>query len=124
MLTAICDLMAKAYDLNWITTRDGNCSLRKGGSKTMYGFIKCNCMCICLIKATWCHKKETKIQYKEHAPNALNWKLIFARKKEKVKIEVFCSKRDTESADYNKIKCTYRKLFIKHERFWKKSLTI
>ena len=29
MITAIGDVMREAYKRNWITTRDGNCSLRK-----------------------------------------------------------------------------------------------
>ena len=36
MLTAIGDVMRRAYDRGWITTRDGNISLRKRGSKTLY----------------------------------------------------------------------------------------
>lgn len=36
MLTAIGDVMRRAYERGWITTRDGNISLRKRGSKTLY----------------------------------------------------------------------------------------
>lgn len=36
MLTAIGDVMRKCYDKGWITTRDGNISLRKRGSSTLY----------------------------------------------------------------------------------------
>ena len=36
MLTAIGDVMRECYDRGWITTRDGNVSLRKAGSKFMY----------------------------------------------------------------------------------------
>jgi L-fuculose-phosphate aldolase len=36
MLTAIGDVMRKCYDRGWITTRDGNISLRKARSNTIY----------------------------------------------------------------------------------------
>jgi ribulose-5-phosphate 4-epimerase/fuculose-1-phosphate aldolase len=36
MITAIGDVMRKCYDRGWITTRDGNASLRRGGSKCVY----------------------------------------------------------------------------------------
>lgn len=36
MLTAICDVMKRCYDRGWITTRDGNASLRRRGSNTVY----------------------------------------------------------------------------------------
>jgi L-fuculose-phosphate aldolase len=36
MLTAIGDVMRKCYENGWITTRDGNISLRKTNSKTLY----------------------------------------------------------------------------------------
>lgn len=36
MLTAIGDVMRKSYERGWITTRDGNISLRKTGSSTLY----------------------------------------------------------------------------------------
>lgn len=36
MLTAIGDVMRQLYDRGWITTRDGNVSLRKKDSKTLY----------------------------------------------------------------------------------------
>ena len=36
MLTAIGDVMRKSYERGWITTRDGNISLRKTGSGTLY----------------------------------------------------------------------------------------
>lgn len=36
MITAIGDVMRKCYDKGWITTRDGNASLRRGDSKTLY----------------------------------------------------------------------------------------
>ena len=36
MLTAMGDVMRKAYDKGWITTRDGNISLRMTGKDTMY----------------------------------------------------------------------------------------
>ena len=36
MLTAIGDVMRKCYDRGWITTRDGNISLRRKGSKVFY----------------------------------------------------------------------------------------
>jgi len=36
MITAIGDLMRRCYELGWITTRDGNCSLRRTGSKYLY----------------------------------------------------------------------------------------
>jgi L-fuculose-phosphate aldolase len=36
MLTAIGDVMRRCYDKGWITTRDGNISLRKRGSQTLY----------------------------------------------------------------------------------------
>ncbi len=36
MLTAIGDLMRECYRRGWVTTRDGNCSLRKRGSKYVY----------------------------------------------------------------------------------------
>ena len=36
MITAIGDVMREAYKRNWITTRDGNCSLRKSGKKVLY----------------------------------------------------------------------------------------
>jgi len=36
MLTAIGDVMREAYARRWITTRDGNASLRKTGSSTLY----------------------------------------------------------------------------------------
>jgi len=36
MLTAIGDVMRRCYDKGWITTRDGNISLRKRGSQALY----------------------------------------------------------------------------------------
>jgi L-fuculose-phosphate aldolase len=36
MITAICDVMQRCYERGWITTRDGNASLRRAGSKYMY----------------------------------------------------------------------------------------
>lgn len=36
MLTAIGDVMRRCYDKGWITTRDGNISLRRRGSHTLY----------------------------------------------------------------------------------------
>lgn len=36
MLTAIGDVMRRAYDKGWITTRDGNISLKRYNSSTMY----------------------------------------------------------------------------------------
>jgi len=36
MITAMGDVMRKAYDRGWITTRDGNVSLRRSGSDIMY----------------------------------------------------------------------------------------
>lgn len=36
MLTAIGDVMRRLYEIGWITTRDGNASLRKRGSKFLY----------------------------------------------------------------------------------------
>jgi len=36
MLTAIGDVMRKCYEKGWITTRDGNISLRRNNSSTLY----------------------------------------------------------------------------------------
>ena len=36
MLTAIGDVMRRCYDKGWITTRDGNVSLRRRSSQTLY----------------------------------------------------------------------------------------
>jgi ribulose-5-phosphate 4-epimerase/fuculose-1-phosphate aldolase len=36
MITAMGDVMRRAYDKGWITTRDGNISLRRSGSNIMY----------------------------------------------------------------------------------------
>lgn len=36
MITAIGDVMRRCYEKNWITTRDGNVSLRKKGSNYLY----------------------------------------------------------------------------------------
>lgn len=36
MITAIGDVMRRCYDKGWITTRDGNASVRKGGSNILY----------------------------------------------------------------------------------------
>ena len=36
MITAIGDVMRRAYEKGWITTRDGNVSLRRSRSKLMY----------------------------------------------------------------------------------------
>jgi|SRR6056300_987077 len=36
MLTAMGDVMRRAYEKGWITTRDGNISLRKAGKNTLY----------------------------------------------------------------------------------------
>jgi len=36
MITAIGDVMRRAYEKGWITTRDGNISVRRSKSKTMY----------------------------------------------------------------------------------------
>jgi L-fuculose-phosphate aldolase len=36
MITAIGDVMRRAYEKGWITTRDGNISLRRSKSKIMY----------------------------------------------------------------------------------------
>jgi len=36
MLTAIGDVMRKCYDKGWITTRDGNVSLKRRGSNCLY----------------------------------------------------------------------------------------
>lgn len=36
MITAIGDVMREAYKRRWITTRDGNCSLRRKGTNTFY----------------------------------------------------------------------------------------
>lgn len=36
MLTAIGDVMREAFKRNWITTRDGNCSVRKKKTKALY----------------------------------------------------------------------------------------
>ena len=36
MITAIGDVMRRAYELGWITTRDGNISVRRSKSNTLY----------------------------------------------------------------------------------------
>ena len=36
MITAIGDVMREAYSRRWITTRDGNCSMRQRGRDTLY----------------------------------------------------------------------------------------
>ncbi len=36
MITAMGDVMRRAYEKGWITTRDGNVSLRRSGSDIMY----------------------------------------------------------------------------------------
>ena len=36
MITAIGDVMREAYARNWITTRDGNCSLKRRGQNKLY----------------------------------------------------------------------------------------
>lgn len=36
MLTAMGDVMRRCYEKGWITTRDGNISLRRKGSQTLY----------------------------------------------------------------------------------------
>tara|TARA_R100000664_G_scaffold2452_3_gene6124 strand:+ start:10425 stop:11045 length:621 start_codon:yes stop_codon:yes gene_type:complete len=36
MITAIGDVMRECYKRGWITTRDGNCSLRKSGDRKIY----------------------------------------------------------------------------------------
>ena len=36
MITAMGDVMRRAYEKGWITTRDGNISLRRSGSDIMY----------------------------------------------------------------------------------------
>ena len=36
MLTAMGDVMRRAYEKGWITTRDGNVSLRRAGKSTLY----------------------------------------------------------------------------------------
>lgn len=36
MITAIGDVMRRCYELGWITTRDGNASLRRRNSKLVY----------------------------------------------------------------------------------------
>jgi L-fuculose-phosphate aldolase len=36
MITAIGDVMRRCYDKGWITTRDGNASVRRAGSKIVY----------------------------------------------------------------------------------------
>ena len=36
MLTAIGDIMRECHERGWITTRDGNISLRRTNSKTLY----------------------------------------------------------------------------------------
>ena len=36
MITAMGDVMRRAYEKGWITTRDGNISLRRSGTETMY----------------------------------------------------------------------------------------
>ena len=36
MITAIGDVMREAYKRRWITTRDGNCSLRRKGANIFY----------------------------------------------------------------------------------------
>ena len=36
MLTAMCDVMKEAYRRGWITTRDGNVSVRRGKTKRIY----------------------------------------------------------------------------------------
>ena len=36
MMTAMGDVMRRAYEKGWITTRDGNISLRRSGSDVMY----------------------------------------------------------------------------------------
>ena len=36
MITALCEVMLRCYEKGWITTRDGNASVRRGGSKRIY----------------------------------------------------------------------------------------
>ena len=36
MITAIGDVMRRCYEKGWITTRDGNASVRRGGAKCIY----------------------------------------------------------------------------------------
>jgi L-fuculose-phosphate aldolase len=36
MITAMGDVMRRAYEKGWITTRDGNISLRRKGNDIMY----------------------------------------------------------------------------------------
>lgn len=36
MIKELCDVMEKCYDRGWITTRDGNASFRRHGSKFVY----------------------------------------------------------------------------------------
>ena len=36
MITALCEVMLRCYEKGWITTRDGNASVRRGGSKHIH----------------------------------------------------------------------------------------
>ena len=36
MITAICDVMRECYKRGWITTRDGNCSLKRKDDNKIY----------------------------------------------------------------------------------------
>lgn len=36
MITALCDVMKECYDRGWLTTRDGNCSLRRDGHNIIH----------------------------------------------------------------------------------------
>lgn len=36
MITALCEVMLRCYEKGWITTRDGNASVRRCGSKHVY----------------------------------------------------------------------------------------
>ena len=36
MITALCEVMLRCYEKGWITTRDGNASVRRAGSKCVY----------------------------------------------------------------------------------------
>ena len=36
MLDTICDVLKAAYDRNWISTRDGNCSFKRKDDEYLY----------------------------------------------------------------------------------------
>ena len=79
MITAIGDVMREAYKRGWITTRDGNISLRRRGTDTLYitptGVRKATIIPETIIRMPIVNNKLVVNEYKASGELDMHWLL-------------------------------------------------